>query len=150
MAIVLHMWTDPSYETEGKAHAERVLDDLLPLVPDVTVQIAHMAGGGRSTDAALGVFAGAIAAGDPRTRNLFFDVATLTAGQSAEGLRRDAERMRQIGLGRILYGTDKAPPQPPARASWAAFRALVPLTEEEFRTIAGNLAPYLRPAEDRP
>jgi len=29
------------------------------------------------------------------------------------------------------------------REGWAAFRQL-PLTEDEFRTIAGNLAPYLR------
>lgn len=144
LAILLHLWTSAAYETEGRAHAEQVLAELLPAAPDVPVQIAHMAGGGRSTDAALAVFADAIAAGDARTKNLYFDVATLTGGQSDEGLQRDAERMRQIGLDRILYGTDSAPPNPPVRRSWATFRALMPLTEAELRTIAENVAPYLR------
>lgn len=144
LAILLHLWTSASYESEGRAHAEQVLKELLPAAPDVPVQIAHMAGGGRSTDAALAVFADAIAAGDARTKNLYFDVATLTGGQSDEGLQRDAERMRQIGLDRILYGTDTAPPNPPVRRSWATFRALMPLTEAELRTIANNVAPYLR------
>lgn len=40
-----------------------------------------MAGGGRSTDAALAVIADARAARDARTKNLYFDVATLTEGQ---------------------------------------------------------------------
>jgi hypothetical protein len=30
------------------------------------------------------------------------------------------------------------------RQSWGLFRALVPLTDEEFRVIAGNVTPYLR------
>jgi len=107
-------------------------------------RVAHMAGGGRSTDAALGVFADAISAGDPRTKNLYFDVATLTAGQSREGLEKDVIRMRQIGVNRILYGTDTTPPNPSPRESWGLFRSLTPLTDDEFKTIAGNVAPYLR------
>ena len=144
LAILVHLWTTASYESEGRAHAEQVLTHLLPAAPDVSVQIAHMAGGGRSTDGALAVFADAIAAGDPRTKKLYFDVATLTGGQSDEGLQRDAERMRQIGFDRILYGTDTVPPNPPVRRSWGTFRALMPLTEAEIRTIAGNVAPYLQ------
>lgn len=144
LPVVVHLWTDPAYEENGREHAEVFLKEILPAAPDITVQIAHMAGGGRSTDSALAVFADAITAGDPRTKNLYFDVATLTAGQSEEGLRKDAKRMRQIGLERILYGTDTAPPNPPAAQSWATFRTLMPLTEEEFRTIARNVAPYLR------
>ncbi|HEY0591149.1 MAG TPA: amidohydrolase family protein [Thermoanaerobaculia bacterium] len=144
LAILLHLWTNAAYENEGGAHAEKVLAQLLPAAPDVPVQIAHMAGGGRSTGAALAVFAEAIAAGDPRTKNLYFDVATLTTGQSDEGLRRDVERMRQIGFDRILYGTDTVPPNPPVRRSWGTFRALMPLTDAEIRIIADNVAPYLR------
>lgn len=144
LAILVHLWTNASYESEGRAHAEQVLTQLLPAAPDVPVQIAHMAGGGRSTDAALAVFAEAIAAGDPRTKNVYFDVATLTSGQSDEGLRRDAERMRQIGFDRILYGTDTVPPNPPALRSWGMFRALMPLTEIEHGAIARNVTPYLR------
>jgi len=107
------------------------------------VQIAHFAGGGPGyTDEALAVYAEAIAAGDPRTKNLYFDVATVADGQSDEVLQKFAERIRQVGLKRVLYGTDAGPPT--ARQSWRNFRTTVPLTEEEIRTIAGNVASYLR------
>jgi predicted TIM-barrel fold metal-dependent hydrolase len=143
MPLVVHLWTNPAYETEGGQHAKIFLEELLPEAPDITIQIAHMAGGGRSTDSALAVFADAIAAGDKRTKNLYFDVATLTARQSKEGLQKDAMRMRQIGLKRILYGTDTSPPNPAPRISWAHFKGLIPLTPEEIRIIAENVAPYL-------
>jgi predicted TIM-barrel fold metal-dependent hydrolase len=68
--------------------------------------------------------------------------ATVADGQSGEVLQKFAERIRQVGLQRVLYGTDMAPPT--ARQSWATFRTTVPLTEDEIRTIAGNVAPYLR------
>lgn len=144
LGIVAHLWTDPAFEKEGRAHAEVFLDQLLPAAPDVPVQIAHMAGGGRSTDQALAVFADAIAKGDPRTKNVYFDVATLTGGQSDAGLAKDAARMRQIGLDRIVYGTDTAPPNPPVKRSWATFRAFMPLTDEELNQIARNVVPYMK------
>jgi hypothetical protein len=34
-------------------------------------------------------------------------------------------------------------PNPTAREAWNALRAMLPLTEMEFRTIANNVAPYL-------
>jgi predicted TIM-barrel fold metal-dependent hydrolase len=143
-ALIVHMWTSPEYETAGGNDARVFLNKLLPEAPDVTVQIAHMAGGGRATDSALAVFADAITRNDPRTKNLYFDVATLTAGETPQGLARDAMRMRQIGLNRILFGSDLSPPNPSPRESWEMFRIRVPLTDDEFRTIAGNVAPYLR------
>jgi predicted TIM-barrel fold metal-dependent hydrolase len=143
MPVVIHLWADPAYETEGGQYAKIFLEEILPEIPDVTIQVAHMAGGGRSTDSALAVLADAIAAGDKRTKNLYFDVATLTAGQSKEGLQKDAMRMRQIGLKRILYGTDTSPPNPTPRVSWANFKGLMPLTPKEIKTIAENIAPYL-------
>lgn len=144
LAIVVHMFTGAEYETQGGVDARVLLTKLLPEAPDVPIQIAHMAGGGRSTDSALAVFANAITAGDPRTRNLYFDVATLTAGETREGLQRDAMRMRQIGLNRILFGSDMSPPNPPPRVSWEMFRIRMPLTDAETRTIAANMAPYFR------
>ena len=140
LAIVAHLWTQPSY---GREEAEIFLSQVLPAAPDVTVQIAHFAGGGPGyTDEALEVFAEAIAAKDPRTKNLYFDVATVADGQTPETLRKFAERIRQVGPQRVLFCTDMGPP--PARLSWLTFRTTVPLTEEEIRTIAGNVAPYLR------
>jgi predicted TIM-barrel fold metal-dependent hydrolase len=140
MAIVAHLWTDEDY---GRKEAEIFLSQILPAAPDIPVQIAHFAGGGPGyTDEALAVYAEAIAAGDPRIKNLYFDVATVADGQTTEVLQKLAQRIRQVGLNRVLYGTDAAPPT--ARQSWANFRATVPLTDEEIRTIAGNVAPYLR------
>ena len=143
MAIVAHLWTGPSY---GKAEAEVFLKELLPAAPDVTVQVAHFAGGGPGyTDEALAVLAEAVAARDPRTRNLYFDVATVATGQSDEVLAKFAERIRQIGTGRILYGSDGSfGGNNPPRKEWGEFRGNTPLTDAEFRDIADNVAPYLR------
>jgi predicted TIM-barrel fold metal-dependent hydrolase len=141
LAIVVHLWTlEKDY---GRKHAEAFLSQILPAAPDVPVQIAHFAGGGPGyTDEALEVYAEAIAAGDPRTKNLYFDFATVADGQTKEVLQKFAERIRQIGPKRVLYGTDLGPPA--ARQSWMNFRMTVPLTDEEFKTIAGNVAPYFR------
>src|SRR3954470_14545861 len=141
MAIVAHLWTlDKRY---GREDAQILLDKILPAAPDVPVQIAHFAGGGPGyTDEALAVYADAIAAGDPRTKNLYFDVATVADEQPAEVLRTFAKRIRQVGLQRVLFGTDLGPPMP--RQSWLTFRTTVPLTDDEFKTIAGNVAPYFR------
>lgn len=139
LAIVAHLWTlDKLY---GAEDATIFLNQILPEASDVPVQIAHFAGGGPGyTDPALGVFADAIVAKNPHTKNLYFDVATVADGQSEETLRKFAERIRQIGLRRVLFGADLGPPLP--RQSWIIFRTTVPLTDEEFRTIAANEAPY--------
>lgn len=146
LAIIAHVWVsrDPTY---GREHARIVLEQLLPEAPDVVVQIAHFAGGGPGyTDPALAAYAEAVEARDPRTRNLYFDVATVANQQSDEVLRAFAARIRQIGVDRILFGSDMAVPgrNPTARESWAIFRNTVPLTDEEFRRIAANVAPYFR------
>lgn len=121
-------------------HAKIFLNQILPEAPGVVVQIAHLAGGGRSTGAALAVYADAIAAGDARTRNLYFDAATLTGGQSDEGDSR----------GRRAHAADRPRTHPlgKRRRVGAAALAGVPRRyathEEEFRTIASNRVPYLR------
>ena len=76
LALVAHLWiTGGSY---GREHSEIFLNQLLPEAPDIPVQIAHMAGAGPgyAFDDALGVYAKALAAGDPRTKNLYFDMAS--------------------------------------------------------------------------
>jgi predicted TIM-barrel fold metal-dependent hydrolase len=142
MPIVAHLWTlNKDY---GREDAEIFLNKILPASPGITIQIAHLAGGGNSNPDALKVYADAIAAGDRRTKNLYFDIATATSGNTAESVRADAALMRRIGLKRILYGTDTSPPHPPARIAWANFKGLMPLTDAEFKIIAGNVAPYMR------
>jgi hypothetical protein len=60
LAVVVHIWNGPEYEQNGKDYAEIFLNKILPAAPDIPIQIAHLAGGGRSTDSALAVFADAI------------------------------------------------------------------------------------------
>lgn len=146
MPIVVHLWTRaPDY---GAEHSRIFLEQILPEAPDVVVQVAHLsgAGPGYGPDAALVPLAEAVAAGDPRTRNLYFDVTTsVTMQSSAADAELVARRIRQIGPERILFGSDGAwGGNPTIRQAWAAFRGLTPLTNEEFRVIAGNVAPYLR------
>jgi predicted TIM-barrel fold metal-dependent hydrolase len=54
------------------------------------------------------------------------------------------KRIRQVGVDRVLFGSDAAvKPNLAPREAWEAFRKL-PLTEVEFERIARNVAPYLR------
>jgi predicted TIM-barrel fold metal-dependent hydrolase len=55
-------------------------------------------------------------------------------------LKRFAARIRQVGVKRVLFGTDLGPPY--ARQEWLTFRTTVPLTDDEMRTIAANMVPY--------
>lgn len=149
MAIVVHMRTSIDNGRKYGAEQARVfLNDLLPAAPDVSVQIAHLAGAGgyeTATAAALGVLADASEKHDARMKNVWFDAAVVVRpGMSPEDLQRIAARIRQIGVERVLYGSDAATnPAASPRAGWEAFQRL-PLTEAEFRAIAGNVTPYMR------
>jgi len=151
MPIVVHLWTGNERIgiPYGRAEAQAFLQDVLPVAPDIPIQIAHLAGAGPGLDTgskeALTVFADAISAGDSRTRNIYFDVATtVTVQTSSEDANFITARLRQIGLRRILYGSDMAiGGNAAARHAWATFRRLS-LTTEEFRIIAANVAPYMR------
>jgi predicted TIM-barrel fold metal-dependent hydrolase len=151
MAIVIHLRASISRKRPYGARQARIfLDQLLPLAPDVPIQIAHLAGTGPGyddppSDSALAVLAEAVEKGDPRTRRLWFDVATIAdANISTAKAALAAKRIRQVGVKRILYGSDAAAgDNPRPHESWAAFHRL-PLTGAEFETIAKNVAPYLR------
>lgn len=144
LPVIVHVRADRTY---GRQHAEILLNQILPSAPDITVQIAHLWGGEGFSEAALTVYADAVAAQHPATRNLYFDVAELELvlkGQD-ERMKKAAMLMRRIGLQRILFGSDGPRfGDAPSREAWTGFRTSVPLTEAEFRTIAGNVAPYLR------
>ncbi|MFN3325571.1 MAG: amidohydrolase family protein [Bryobacteraceae bacterium] len=142
--VLAHLAASPAYSGE---HSRIFLDEVLPAAPDIPVIIAHLWGGAGYVDEALEVYADAVAAGHPAARNLYFDLAqiAMVEGRSEENLRRITHRMRQIGFDRLLWGADgAAPPGMPPRAVWEDFRAKMPLTDEEFRMIAGNVLPALR------
>jgi uncharacterized protein len=151
MAIVVHMRANLSKNRPYGAKEARVfLERLLPLVPDVTVQVAHLAGTGPGyddppADSAMAVLADAVRRRDPRTRRLFFDLSGIvTDSMPAAEAARMVKRIRQAGVARILYGSD-APLERSQwpREEWAAV-ARLPLTRKELARIASNVAPYLR------
>ena len=151
MAIVVHLRASFSQKLAyGRDEALIFLNELVPAAPDVVIQVAHLAGAGGPGDEAarqaLEVFAEAVAKRDPRTRQLWFDVTGigLIPKMTADEAAFFVSKIRQLGVQRILYGSD-APSggNAPPREQWAAFRKL-PLSDEEVRAIAGNIAPYMQ------
>jgi predicted TIM-barrel fold metal-dependent hydrolase len=132
MAIVVHLRASISRNCPyGKAQARVFLDELLSLVPDVPVQVAHLAGSGRGYD-------------DPAAHSVMAVLAEAVADLniSPPDAARMAQRIRQVGVERVLYGEDATVGNNlRPREGWAAFRRL-PLTEDEFGRIANNVAPY--------
>lgn len=149
MAIVVHLRANIGNKRPYGAHEARVfLDQVLPAAPDVTVQVAHLGGTGPGFEDppardVLAVLAEAMEAGHPATRHLWFDVASIMQRDTTpDAAALLARRILQIGVGRVLYGTDSAQGgnlRP--REAWAAFRRL-PLSEAEFARIARNVPPY--------
>jgi uncharacterized protein len=149
MAIVVHLRASISRARPyGAAQARIFLERLLPLAPDVPVQVAHLAGTGPGyddppADSAMAVLADAVARGNRSTRRLWFDVTSVVdTGISAANAALVARRIRQVGVERVLFGSDAAVGENlRPRESWSAFRRL-PLTDDEIARIADNLAPY--------
>lgn len=151
LAIVVHMRASIGKSRPYGARQARIfLEQLLTAAPDVTVQVAHFAGTGPGYEdpparEAMAALAASMAQKDPRTRNLWFDVASIVdRGIKPDVAKLVAETIRQVGTAKVLYGTDSAQGgnlRP--RESWAAFRKL-PLSEAEFARIAGNVPPYFQ------
>lgn len=150
MAIIVHMHANINNRRPyGLEQGKTFLEQLLPEAPNVTVQIAHLAGAGgagsASADSVAGYFAEAIARRDPRVNNLWFDVTSFADSRlTPEQAERAVRRLRQIGLSRIVYGSDAAStPATQPKNGLAMFHKL-PLTPAEFATIAANVPPYMR------
>ena len=146
MAILVHAHANVNFKRSyGSREARIFVEQLLPETPDITVVLAHMAGAGdfeQSTEQALAVYADAIVRHDPRVRNLSFDACISVNAAEAPLL---AQRIREIGISRILYGSD-APVKGNFPADALARWHKIPLTAEEFRSIETNLAPFLQPS----
>jgi predicted TIM-barrel fold metal-dependent hydrolase len=149
MAIVVHMRPSVTRKRPYGAKEARVfLRALLPAAPRVSVQIAHLSGAGGyddpAIDEALGVFVDAIAKQDQRMAHVYFDISGITGiGRWKERGELIATRVRELGLGRVLYGSDGAVPGNTPREYWTRFRQL-PLSDAEFRAIEGNIPPYMK------
>ena len=151
MAIVVHSRASISLDRPyGAEQARILLEQLMPLARNITVQIAHLAGSGPGyndpkADAALEFYIDAIAKRNPLTKNLWFDLTTAAfTANSPERSALLAKRIRAIGVKRVLYGTDLTiGPNLSPRDSWSEVCRL-DLTDKEIKTIAQNKAPYLR------
>ena len=151
MPIVVHMRAAFNAKLPyGRDEALIFLNELVPAAPDVVIQIAHLAAAGApsdpAADQAIEVFIEAIANGDARATRLYFDApsVTPTATLTPEAAAAIASRVRRLGVQRVLFGSDASTGGAlTPRAVWDTFRKL-PLTDAEFRIIAGNVPPYLR------
>ena len=149
MAIVVHARASISLDRPyGAEQARLMLEELLPLVTNSVVQIAHLAGSGPGYNdpkagAALQVYIDAIKRRDPRVKNLWFDLTSTAYPQNTPEMSALlAERIRAIGPDRVLYGTDitiGANLSP--KDSWSQV-GLLDLTDKEIKRIARNKAPY--------
>jgi predicted TIM-barrel fold metal-dependent hydrolase len=133
----------------GAEDARLFLDKLVPAAPSIAIVVAHFGGSGpgypTQADEVMAVFGGAAERNDPRMRNVYFDVATVvTAESTTEEVALVARRVRQVGSGRVLYGSDLGPPGGSVRTGWEIFRDRTPLTGAELRTIAGNVTRFAR------
>jgi predicted TIM-barrel fold metal-dependent hydrolase len=150
MPIIIHMRASISQKLSyGRDEAIVFLNEILPAAPDVAVQIAHLAGAGGYADPladqALSVFVEAIEKGDPRTKRLWFDVTSVALpSMTTDQAALIAKRIRQLGVQRVVYGSDAASGGNLApREGWAEFLK-VPLSNAEFLKIATNVPPYMR------
>lgn len=150
MAIVVHMHPSVSmHRPYGSKEARTFLTEVLPSAKGTAVQIAHFAGAGGyddpAVDDAMVVFVEALEKKDPNMKSVYFD-ATSVAGLGRWRERKDliVKRARQVGISRVLFGSDGnfGAGTTPSHA-WADLRAL-PFTDAEFRTIERNFAPYMR------
>ena len=146
LPIVVHLQSEAGY---GTREARIFLDEIAPEAPAIPVTVNHLWGGGSYPDRgddALAVFADAVERKEPATANLWFDLAQASMMVSRDNQRAElAERMRQIGFARLLYGSDG--PQwsgIPPKQHWEEFVACMPLTREELAALSANVAPYLR------
>lgn len=133
----------------GAEDARLFLDKVIPAAPSIEIVVAHFGGSGpgypAQADEVMAVFGDAAERKDPRMRNVYFDVATIVTDETtADEAALVAKRTRQVGPSRVLYGSDLTPPGGSIRSGWEIFRTRVPLTDAEFRTIAGNLTRFAR------
>ena len=152
MAIVVHLRASISLDRPyGAEQVSAFLDQLMPLATNITVQVAHLAGSGpgfndAKQDAALDAFVEAIQNPKSKIHNrLWFDLtASAHTSNSPERTAILLKRVRQLGVKRILYGTDAAvPANLSPKAAWAEVTK-IGLTPDELKTIANNRPPYLR------
>lgn len=169
LAILIHLHPDDD-KWDGRRDTHTFIEEVLPLAPDIPVQVAHLAGWGgydHTADAALSVFADQCASHATVCDRLYFDISGVIVPPAAadappgsdlrfmyenqknfpQGRERLAANLRRIGLKRILFATDWPIATP--KDYIQLLRTDLPLTPAEIAEIFRNIAPYF-PAEPSP
>ena len=132
----------------GAEDARLFLDRLVAVAPSIEIVVAHLGYSGPGypeADSVMAAFGEAAERGDARMRNVYFDVATnVTEETTPQNAALVARRIRQVGVRRVLYGSDLSPPGGSIASGWRIFRDRVPLTADELRTIAENVTRFAR------
>jgi predicted TIM-barrel fold metal-dependent hydrolase len=155
MALVVHARsTIDRNRPYGALQARLFIERLLPEAPNVPVQIAHLAASGGydhpAIDRALSVYVEAIEKDATRMKNVFFDISGVSGlgDWNADRAAQVAKRIRQLGLKRLLYGSDSPIPMNFPRDAYKGWHQ-IPLKEEEFRIIESNVSPISGKGRDR-
>jgi predicted TIM-barrel fold metal-dependent hydrolase len=133
----------------GAEDAQIFLDKIVPVARDIEIIIAHFGasspGYHAQNDEVMAVFAAAAERKDPRVANLYFDVAAnVTADLTPADAALAAQRIRQVGMERLLYGSDLTPPGGSISKGWEIFRTRIPLTAAEMQQIVNNRTRFAR------
>jgi predicted TIM-barrel fold metal-dependent hydrolase len=152
--ILIHLGTGPDY---GYREARIFIDEVLASAPDVTVQIAHMAGGGSPPEdsarkSPMRAFVDASAKQpDLMEEDVVFDLSASfrsPAGHEGDTLRtiqafneRLARQIQDIGLDHVVFGSDWPSLPEPGRSAETLRSILDPQT---VASLFDNRAPYVR------
>ena len=133
----------------GAEDAQILLDKVIPVAPDIEIIVAHLGasspGFPAQNDSVMAVFGAAVERNDPRMANIYFDVAAnVTADMTPAVAALVAQRIRQVGTRRVLYGSDLSAPGGSIAKGWEIFRTKVPLTAAELQQIAINRTRFAR------
>jgi predicted TIM-barrel fold metal-dependent hydrolase len=155
LPILAHVRTRaPDY---GARDVQAFIEEILAKAPNLAVQVAHMAGWGgydTLTDEALVTFIEAFESGALDRELYTFDLAAVAVPpQMAEPdtARMEnlveanallSERMRELGLDRVVFGTDWS--TLPLRGYMMSLRETLSLTPEELADVMDNVGPLVR------
>jgi predicted TIM-barrel fold metal-dependent hydrolase len=133
----------------GAEDARIFLEEIVSQAPGIEIVVAHLGASGPGYspqhDEVLAVFAAAAERRDSRMNNIYFDVSSnVTAEITPADAALVAQRLRQIGVKRVLYGSDLSAPGGSIGKGWEIFRTKVPLTAAELQQIAENRTRFAR------
>ena len=142
LPVTVHLSNGKSY---GEQQARLFVDKVLPLAPDIDIQVAHLWGGEAFSKPALDVLVDAVRRRLPGTSNLYFDTAEIWTAGSQANLKAAAEAIRAIGLDRVRYGSDAAlNGRLKPMEAWRRLQFDVPLDSSAYRAIARHVAPVFQ------